>query len=94
MTLRRYPHTAKVIVKVETTPADGISVITPTEVTIEGRYEPASQNKALDYSAKFYCKKLDVGPFEYDGLTFIYEEHRFKITQLHNYQTHCEIWLE
>jgi hypothetical protein len=33
-------------------------------------------------------------PFGIDGQTLIYNDKRFQIVMLHNYQTHCEIWLE
>ncbi|MBD0822638.1 hypothetical protein [Aestuariibaculum marinum] len=92
--LRRYPHTAIIRVTVENNPVDGITTVTPSDISIKGRYEPAGQNKALDYSAKFYCKNEDIAPFEVDGKPFIYEGKTFKITQLYPYQTHCEIWLE
>lgn len=36
----------------------------------------------------------EVIPFSIDGQTLIYNGKRFEIILLHNYQTHCEIWLE
>lgn len=92
--LRRYPHTAKIIVTTETPNAGGIPTKSTQEIILQGRYEPAGQNKALDYSAKFYCKNLSGNVFQYDGQPFEYEGKRFKIVQLYPYQTHCEIWLE
>lgn len=92
--ITRYPHTAKIIVTTESDSADGIPDTTPTEIDLKGRFEPASQVKNIDYSAKFYCKSIDVDAFQVDGQQFVYKGKYFKITQLFNYQTHCEIWLE
>lgn len=91
---KRYPHKAKIVISKETDNGSGIPQLTDTEIELIGRYEPSGQNKALDYKAKFYCKLLDLKPFEVDGQKLIYNDKQFKIVQLHNYQTHCEIWLE
>ena len=90
----RYPHTGKIVISKETDNGTGIPELTDTEIEIIGRYEPSGQNKALDYSAKFYCKSNDISQFEVDGQKFVYQDKQFKIVQLHNYQSHCEIWLE
>ena len=36
----------------------------------------------------------ELKPFSVDGQTFKYNGKSFEIVMLHNYQTHCEIWLE
>jgi len=36
----------------------------------------------------------ELKPFSVDGQTFKYNGKIFEIVMLHNYQTHCEIWLE
>lgn len=36
----------------------------------------------------------ELKPFSVDGQTFKYNGKNFEIVMLHNYQTHCEIWLE
>ena len=90
----RYPHTGILRTITENDASDGITDIDTSDVTIKGRFEPASRTKALDYSAKFYCNSTDVSGFAADGHQFIYEGKQFKIVQLFNYQTHCEIWLE
>lgn len=92
--LKRYPHTGKIIIKTKVDDSSGIPTYEDVETDIIGRYEPASQNKTLDYSGKFYCAKNAIDPFDVDGQPFFYEGRQFKIVQLHNYQTHCEIWLE
>jgi len=91
---KRYPHTGKIVISKETDNGTGIPVKIDTEIEITGRYEPVGQKKALDYSAKFYCKTNDIIQFEVDGQKFLYNGKQFKIVQLHNYQSHCEIWLE
>ena len=91
---KRYPHTGKIVISKETDNGTGIPELTDTEIEIIGRYEPSGQNKSLDYSAKFYCKFNDISQFEVDGQKLIYQDKQFKIVQLHNYQSHCEIWLE
>lgn len=90
----RYPHTGIIRTITENEQTDGISEFVTADVNIKGRFEPTSQNKNIDYSAKFYCKTVDVEGFEVDGHQFIYNGKQFKIVQLFNYQTHCEIWLE
>lgn len=92
--LHRYPHIGKIVINTETNNSNGIPTITPQEIEVIGRFEPSNQSKALDYSAKYYCKLNSFKPFEIDGKTFVYSGKQFKITQHHNFQTHCEIWLE
>lgn len=92
--LHRYPHIGKIVSVVENDVPTGISTLTPTETEVKGRFEPAGQNKNIDHAAKWYCQKTDNEPFKADGAKFVYEGKLFKIVQLFNYQTHCEIWLE
>lgn len=117
--LRRYPHTATLVVCTESDQDDGIPITSQDTFEIEGRFEPAA-NKSdnIDYKAKYYCQnfeyllkgfieagvfptdlfahdaKKDLKPFSVDGQTLIYRDKKFEIILLHNYQTHCEIWLE
>ncbi len=92
--IKRYPHTGVIKVNVETENGTSTPDISLEDVVIKGRYEPASQNRALDYSAKWFCKKSEIEPFEVDGNPLIYNGKQFKIVQMFPYQTHCEIWLE
>ncbi|WP_142783353.1 hypothetical protein [Changchengzhania lutea] len=92
--ITRYPHTGKIVVATEVDNADGISTSTKVETILQGRFEPNSQQKTLDYSAKFYCKNFGANVFQYDGQNFVFNGKQFKIVQLFPYQTHCEIWLE
>lgn len=92
--LTRYPHTGTIRTITENDQADGITTLDPTDIEVSGRYEPVGQKKALDYSAKWYCKQLSLTPFSKDGHLFIYNGKQFKIVQIFEYQTHCEIWLE
>lgn len=39
-------------------------------------------------------EKNDLIPFSVDGQTFDFNGKKFEIILFHNYQTHCEIWLE
>ena len=91
---KRYPHIGKIVISKETDNDTGIPELTDAEIEIIGRYEPSRQNKNLDYSAKFYCKSNDIAQFEVDGQKFLYKNKQFKIVQLYNYESHCEIWLE
>jgi hypothetical protein len=92
--IKRYPHIG--VVKIITEIDNGTSTpdIGETEYTLKGRYEPGGQRSSLDYSARFYCKLNSVKQFSVDGQKFIFEGKEFKIVQLHNYQAHCEIWLD
>ncbi|MEE9408267.1 MAG: hypothetical protein V3V28_09350 [Polaribacter sp.] len=92
--LKRYPHIGKIKISKETDNGTSTPDIAESEIEVKGRYEPGGQNKALDYSAKFYCKPNSIPQFDVDGQKFIFEGKQFKIVQLHNYQSHCEIWLE
>lgn len=92
--LKRYPHIGKIKISTETDNGTSTPNIAESEIDVKGRYEPVGQNKALDYSAKFYCKTNSINQFDVDGQKFIFEGKQFKIVQLHNYQSHCEIWLE
>lgn len=56
--LKRYPHTAKIIVTTEVDSDDGINDTSEIEVDVVGRFEPVSQKKTIDYSAKYYCKDM------------------------------------
>lgn len=38
--------------------------------------------------------KQELTPFSVDGQTLTYRGKNFEIVLLHNYQTHCEIWLD
>ena len=89
----RYPHTGVIVSKQETQDANGDFVESETRQEIGGRYEPAQNGKDIDYNGKFFCKLLDLKPFEIDEKAFEYKSKRFTITQFHNYQTHCELWL-
>ena len=89
----RYPHTGFIVSKEETQDVNGDFVGLKVKREISGRYQPGSGSKDVDYSSKFFCKKLDVKPFELDEKTFEYGGRDFKIVQFHNYQTHCELWL-
>ena len=90
----RYPHKGKIIVTIEVDNGTSTPDISETETEIVGRYEPGGQRSSFDYSARFYCKKNSIEQFKVDGQKFIFEEKQFKIVQLHNYQSHCEIWLD
>ncbi|SFS30780.1 hypothetical protein [Lutibacter maritimus] len=92
--LKRFPHTGTIIINSEISNENGIPTISKIELLVKGRYEPSGQSKALDYSAKWYCDKLDLTPYEADGKSFKFNGKQFKIVQLFNYQSHCEIWLE
>lgn len=92
--LKRYPHIGKIKISTETDNGTSIPDIIESEIEVKGRYEPNGSSKNLDYKSKFYCKPNSILQFDVDGQKFIFEEKQFKIVQLHNYQTHCEIWLE
>ena len=92
--LDRYPHIGTIKLANEEVGADGIPVTSYEEIEITGRYEPLGKLKNVDYSGVFYCPVIDVEDFQADGQKFIYKEEEFKIALLHNYQTHCELWLE
>lgn len=89
---KRFPHIGTILISTETD--EPIPTVNDVSIEIKGRYEPSSQSKSLDYSAKFYCSTNAFEPFEADGQRFIFNNKQFKIVQLHNFQTHCEIWLE
>ena len=93
--LSRYPHTASIIAEI---PGTGPFPEPTTETIVtKGRYEPASQKRDLDQSAKFYCPLLDIlkaDPHALDGQKMIYEGRTINIVQAWNYQTHCELWLD
>ena len=92
--LKRYPHTAKIRVLTEDQGGDGIHSSTETVVDIVGRFEYASSSEKMDYSSKFYCPKLDFGPFELDGQTLELGGRKLLIKHSSIQQTHSEIWLE
>lgn len=95
MTLYRYPHTGVIKIVTEKESRTGIPTLYTKEINIKGRYEQTSTSKNIDYSAVFYTTvQKDLKPFEADGQTFIYENRSFKITQLKNKKTHCQIWLD
>lgn len=89
----RYPHLATIITSVTAKDANGDVTSMLTELSVKGRFEPSPKN-ALDYSGKFYCKKLNFEPFLLEGQTLKFNGVTFGIAQSFNYQTHCEIWLK
>ena len=91
--LKRYPHTGFLVTTGSTQDDNGDFTDEPNRVEIKGRYEPNNQSKSLDYSAKFYCKRIADQTFDKDETTFEFNDRAFKILQLHNYQNHTEIWL-
>ena len=94
--LSRYPHTGTIKCASEETGIDGIPIIGYEGIEVTGRFETTGKGKLknVDYSGVFYCPVIDVLDFQVDGQKFIYQGKEFKIALLHNYQTHCEIWLE
>lgn len=58
--LKRYPHIGKIKISTETDNGTSTPDITESEIEVKGRYEPGGQNKALDYSAKFYCRNISI----------------------------------
>ncbi len=93
--IKRYPHKAVIKINTEIDNGTAIPDVVDKEITLQGRYEPTGQSKNIDYKAKFYCPKIDgLSFFEVDGTQLIFEGKTFVITNLFNYQTHCEIWLE
>lgn len=93
--MKRYPHTA--VIKIETVSEGPLPEATTENLTIEGRYEPSSQNVNLDQSAKFYCPRLDVldeDPNALNGKQMEINGRFIGISQAWNYQTHCELWLD
>lgn len=90
----RYPHTATIKIEGGSKDANGDFITNSSETPIEGRYEPAAQKKALDYSGKFYSNRLNFQPFQLEGQKLIYESIEFEIVQFHNYQNSCELWLK
>lgn len=94
--LDRYPHIATITIETEEESASGIPTISESSFTVKGRYEPNSQMTSLNYSAKYYCKRLDVldeNPNALDGQK-LFLNRTIGISQAWNYQTHCEIWLD
>ncbi len=92
--IKRYPHTAKIVIVNEVDNNTSTPDIVETAIDIIGRYEPKLGNKTLDYKSKFYTHLNSISDFEVDGQKFIYKDKEFTIVQLHNYQKHCEIWLD
>lgn len=92
--INRYPHKAFIVTKTSIQDENGDFIDAETKTELSGRYEPNSQAKSLDYSAKFYCRLTDVEQFELDESMLEYKGKSFTIVQLHNYQTHCEIWVD
>ncbi len=92
--INRYPHIGFLITSSEGQDENGDFEEVLEKVEIKGRFEPSVEKRSLDYSAKFFCRLLDTAPFELDEKSFEYEGRSFKIIQLHNYQTHTEIWLD
>ena len=92
----RYPHSG--VLKWSGTTvvdADGNPIVTvEMKELFECRVQLAQGKKNLDYSAKVFCKILEFEPWQLENATFIYDGRKFKVTQLFNYQKHCEIWLE
>ena len=91
--LSRYPHTGFIKQLVGDQDEDGDFTGTEAKYVVKGRYEPNSQSKSLDYVAKFYCSRLFFPAFNVDNSTFEFNGREFKITQMHEYQTHTELWL-
>lgn len=93
--VRRYPHRAELIVKAQELIQDERGNIIESERRhwIKGRFEPIASSDHLNYSAKFYAPLNDIAPFTIDGADLLYERKRFSVTQLFNYQRHCELWL-
>lgn len=92
--IERYPHTAKIEVTREVDNGTGIPSIETETFEVVGRYEPAGANKNLDYSAKFYCPKMDIDVTTLSGGRFFFQNRFIGISEAWNYQTHCEIWLD
>lgn len=93
--IKRYPHTAKLVLSTSIDDPDGMTTNDTVDIDIVGRFEPeASKSSAIDYKAKFYCNKLDVSPYSVDGQKLIINGRSFVVIMLHEFQTHCEIWLE
>lgn len=95
--IERYPHIAKIEVSTEIDNGGGFPEIVKETFEIKGRYEPNPGNKNLDYSAKFFSRKLDVlsdDPKALDGMRMLINGSWIGISQAWNYQIHAEIWLD
>lgn len=95
----RKPDTAVVEVKTEDPTAGPLNPYSTSTLSIEGRFEPLQNSigKDLDYSGKFYCQRipeLDINPNYLDGMLMVLQGKKIAISKAHNYQSHCEIWLD
>lgn len=92
----RYPHNAELIVPLENGAQDANGDFISGKITISiiGRYEPSSKKIETEYTAKFYTPIFTGVPFSKDGFQLKYQNRLFKVVQFHNYQKHCELWLE
>jgi len=89
----RFPHNATVTIE---TPGSGpFPQPTLTAIDLKGRYEPSPANANLNYSAKFYCDRVE-NPEQLSGEKLTVSELGITIgiSTAFNYQTHCEIWLD
>lgn len=94
--IARYPHTATIKVSEESD--DLIPVINQTdEFTVTGRFEPKIENSKVEYSGKFFCKRLsqlENNQQALDGAAFYFQSVKMQIIKAFNYQKHCEIWVD
>lgn len=94
--MKRYPHKATIKISVEG--AGLIPEITETEFEVDGRFEAkVDGGKGINYSGKFYCKKLDqlsVNQQSLDGAAFVFQGAKMHIVKAYNFQLHCEIWVD
>lgn len=95
--LKRYPHTAQMVLKSVTTGLDtgilGEDSLKEETIYIRGRF---SNKSGFDnrYTAKFYCVNSDYLPLrDLDDATLIFEGSKYNIARILPGQTHTEIWL-
>lgn len=96
--IQRYPHTG--LIEIETLSDGPLPTKTTEEIEVRGRYEPNTRpggGGGIQYSAKFYCEKLDIlkqDPHYLDGKKLKIFGRSIDIVKGWPYQIHTELWLD
>lgn len=97
--LKRYPHSAQVLVETTTVDANhsgitGPNVANSSTIDIRGRFEEKSGN-AENYNAKFYTRQdRRLKYLEQDKHKLKFSNRIYDIHRIIPMETHTEIWLK
>lgn len=95
--IKQHPHSASITIRTEVDNGGAFSEYNEEVISLQGRYETQGGDNTLDYSAKFYCGRIEILETDrnaLDGEKLSFEGRLIGIARAVNYQTHAELWLD